>query len=130
MSWTEDHPEVRRILQAIIEDTRAGVPILLNHRERYGATLGEYRVQFEGEDDLLHLSITRVDGGRMTHDEAQQLADLFFHAVPKGLIQCLPAEHSVHYYIAHDLFVDYLESASHAGEPNLSHEQREGGTCL
>lgn len=117
LSLGRDHPEVRRILQAIVEDTRAGVPILLSRRERYGATLGEYRVQFEGEDDLLHLSITRVDGGRVSHQEAQALADLFFHDVPKGLVQCHPAEYSVHYYIAHDLFADYLEGVSHAGEP-------------
>jgi len=113
---TSEHPEVRRILQAIIADTRAGVPILLSRRERYGATLGDFRVQFEGEDDLLHLSITRVDGGCVAHEEAQRIADLFFHAVPKGLIQCRPADYSVHYYVAHDLFVDYLEGRSHAGE--------------
>jgi len=113
---TTEHPEVRRVLQAIIEDTRAGVPILLSRRERYGAILGDFRVQFEGEDDLLHLSITRVDGGRVAHEEAQRIADLFFHAVPKGLIQCRPAEYSVHYYIAHDLLVGYLEGNSHRGE--------------
>lgn len=120
---TSEHPEVRRILQAIVEDTRAGVPILLSRRERYGTVLGDFRVQFEGEDDLLHLSITRVDGGRVAHEEAQRVADLFFHAVPKGLIQCRPAEHSVHYYIGHDLFVDYLEGNSHAGEASLTAEK-------
>ncbi|MCS6830232.1 MAG: hypothetical protein NZ749_06260 [bacterium] len=113
-----EHPEVCRILQAIIEDTRAGVPVSLSRRERYGTVLGEFRVQFEGEDDLLHLAITRVDGGRVAHEEAQQVADLFFRSVPKGLIQCRPAEYSVHYYIGHDLFVHYLEGNSHAGEPH------------
>ncbi len=116
MHLTGEHPEVRRVLQAIVEDTRAGVPILLDRRERYGTILGDFRVQFEGEDDLLHLSITRVDGGEVSHEEAQQVADAFFHRVPKGLIQCRPAVYSVHYYIAHDLFVDYLEGNSHGGE--------------
>ncbi|MER3474263.1 MAG: hypothetical protein C4335_09590 [Armatimonadota bacterium] len=116
MEPTDEHPEVRRILQAIVEDTRAGVPILLNRRERYGTTLGDFRVQFEGEDDLLHLSITRVDGVPISHEEAQRIADAFFHAVPKGLIQCRPAVYSVHYYVAHDLLVDYWEGNSHRGE--------------
>jgi len=116
MTVTNEHPEVRRILQAIVEDTRAGVPILLDRRERYGATLGNFRVQFEGEDDLLHLAITRTDDGEVSHREAQTIADAFFHRVPKGLIQCRPAVYSVHYYIAHDLFVDYLDGNSHGGE--------------
>lgn len=106
---TPDHPEIRRVLQAVIEDTRAGITISLSRRERYGTVLGEYRAQFEGEDDLLHLSITRVDGKPISHEEAQQVADLFFHRVPKGLIQCRPAQYSVHYYIGHDLLADYLE---------------------
>jgi hypothetical protein len=121
---TSEHPEVRRILQAIIEDTRAGVPILLKRRERYGGVLGDFRVQFEGEDDLLHLSITRVDGGRVSHEEAQRIADLFFRGVPKGLIYSRPAEYSVHYYIAQDLFVDYLEGDSHGGEIRSAGEHR------
>ncbi|MEJ5250731.1 MAG: hypothetical protein HPY54_07370 [Chthonomonadetes bacterium] len=122
MNVTHEHPEVRRILQAIIEDTRAGVPILLDHRERYGTTLGDFRVQFEGEDDLLHLSIMRVDGEPICHEEAQRIAEAFFHSVPKGLIQCRPAVYSVHYYIAHDLLVDYWEGNSHHGELRLPAE--------
>ncbi|MGQ9486965.1 MAG: hypothetical protein ACUVRT_06830 [Armatimonadota bacterium] len=116
MELTEEHPEVRRILQAIIEDTRAGIPIRLDRRERYGTTLGDFRIQFEGEDDLLHLSITRTDGEPVSHEEAQHIAEAFFHAVPKGLIQCRPAVYSVHYYIAHDLLVDYWGGNSHGGE--------------
>jgi|YNPMSStandDraft_1061717.scaffolds.fasta_scaffold33304_2 hypothetical protein len=114
MELTNEHPEVRRILQAIIEDTQAGIPILLSQRERYGTSLGDFRVQFEGEDDLLHLSITRRDGDRISHEEAQRIADLFFHGVPKGLVYSRPAEYSVHYYIAHDILVKYLLSAAQA----------------
>lgn len=116
MMPTNEHPEVRRVLQAIVEDTRQGVPILLDRRERYGATLGDFRVQFEGEDDLLHLAITRVDGRPISHEHAQSIAEAFFHAVPKGLIQCRPATYSVHYYIAHETFVGYLEGDSLRGE--------------
>lgn len=122
MELTHEHPEVRRILQAIIEDTRAGVPILLDRRERYGTTVGDFRVQFEGEDDLLHLSITRVDGEPICHEEAQRIAEAFFHSVPKGLIQCRPAVYSVHYYIAHDLLVDYWQGNPHRGELRRSAE--------
>lgn len=116
MELTDEHPEVRRILQAIIVDTRAGIPIRLERRERYGTILGDFRVQFEGEDDLLHLSITRIDGGQVSHEEAQHIAEAFFRVVPKGLIQCRPAKYSVHYYIAHDLLVDYWEGTSHGGD--------------
>ena len=112
------HPEVRRILQAIIEDVQAGVPILLRRRDRYGAVLGDFRVQFEGEDDLLHLSVTRLDGERVSHEEAQQIADLFFQSVPKGLIYSRPAEYSVHYYVAHDVLVEYLDAPTVADHPS------------
>lgn len=118
MQLNTQHPEVRRVLQALIEDARAGVPILLSRRERYGAILGDFRVQFEGEDDLLHLSITRVDGGRISHEDAQLVADLFFHPVPKGLIYSRPAEYSVHYYLAHDVLVEYLDAPTVADRPN------------
>jgi len=118
MRVTDQHPEVRRILRALVEDVQAGVPILLERRERYGAILGDFRVQFEGEDDLLHLAITRVDGGRVSHEDAQHIADLFFHAVPKGLIYSRPAEYSVHYYVAHDLLLRYLIEPAEADRPN------------
>lgn len=118
MRLTSQHPEVRRVLRALIEDVRAGVPILLSRRERYSAILGDFRVQFEGEDDLLHLSVTRLDGGRVSHEEAQRIADLFFHAVPKGLVYSRPAEYSVHYYLAHDVLIEYLDAPTAADRPS------------
>lgn len=117
MNTMNEHPEVRRILQAIIEDTQAGIPIHLSRRERYSAVLGHFRVLFEGEDDLLHLSITRVDGNKISHDDAQRIANLFFQGVPKGLIYARPAEYSVHYYVAHDLLVGYLLGNFHTEGP-------------
>jgi hypothetical protein len=99
--------ESERILQAVLEDVGAGVPILLNRAERYGGVIGEHRVQFEGEDDLLHCSISRVDGKPLTVEQAHEIVQPFFGCCPKGLVWFHPAEFSVHYYIGHDDFLLY-----------------------
>lgn len=97
--------EAERILQAILEDIEAGVPILLDRAERYGGTVGVYTVQFEGEDDLLHCSVRRVDSEPITVEEAHKAVEPFFGCCPKGLVWFHPADLSVHYYTGHDDFL-------------------------
>lgn len=97
--------ESERILQAVLGDIEAGVPILLNQAERYGGVIGEYAVQFEGEDDLLHCSVKRTDGKPIETTEAHAAVEPFFGCCPKGLVWFHPAEFSFHYYIGHDDFL-------------------------
>ncbi len=98
---------IRSIITAITEDTRNGVPILLNNRDRYGIDIGEYRAQFEGEDDLLHLSITRLDNGPVDWPEARALSALFFAGIPETMIFAKPARCSAHFYLPHDVFLRF-----------------------
>lgn len=97
--------EAGRILQAILEDIEAGMPILLDRAERYGGVIGAYVVQFEGEDDLLHCSVKRIDGRPIGVEESHEAVDPFFGCCPKGLVWFYPADFSVHYYIGHDDFL-------------------------
>ncbi|MFY0119871.1 hypothetical protein ABTP92_18165, partial [Acinetobacter baumannii] len=61
---------IQRVLNALLEDIQAGVPIRLDDAERYRAELDGYIIQFEGEDDLLHCSVVRADGSAVDLEAA------------------------------------------------------------
>ncbi|MCW5933233.1 MAG: hypothetical protein KIT45_02905 [Fimbriimonadia bacterium] len=97
--------ETLRILQSVLEDIEANRTISLNHADRYGGVLGDYKVQFEGEDDLLHCSVQRVDQSPLDVEQAHRVVEPFFGCCPKGLVWFQPAEFSAHYFIGHDDFL-------------------------
>ncbi|MFZ4508023.1 MAG: hypothetical protein ACOYON_10050 [Fimbriimonas sp.] len=74
----------------------------------YSGTVGEFRYQFEGEDDLLHLFVLRIDGSTLTVQEGQQLAGWLLPGVPLGLIWLKPGSISQHFYVGHDLLQTHL----------------------
>ena len=74
----------------------------------YGGTVGPYAYQFEGEDDLLHLSITRQDGAALTAEEGQEVAAFLMPGMPPGLVWIRPGEFSQHFYCGHDDLVKTL----------------------
>ena len=75
---------------------------------RFGGEFGAYRYQFEGEDDLLHLFVSRPDGNAMSSAEAHAVVSLLYGPVPKALIWYHPAEFSHHFYLGHDVLLEYL----------------------
>ncbi|GIV11215.1 MAG: hypothetical protein KatS3mg020_0706 [Fimbriimonadales bacterium] len=106
---------VQRVLNALLEDIHAGIPIRLEASERYRAELEGYLLQFEGEDDLLHCSVQRADGGGVDLETAHRLVEPFFGVMPKGIVWFKPAEHSVHYYVGHDHFWTAHQDAQNNG---------------
>ncbi|MHB1460052.1 MAG: hypothetical protein ACYC1M_02050 [Armatimonadota bacterium] len=105
---TDDtHLEVSRILQNLRDDTKNNIMIKLDGSDRYATTLGDFKVQFEGEDDLLHLEIVRTDGTKLDILGAKQIADRFFANIPPALIVVKPAEFSAHYYLPHDILLKF-----------------------
>ncbi len=110
---------IRRVLNALREDLRAGLPIRLDAAERYRAEVDGYILQFEGEDDLLHCSVARTDGGQIEVAQAHRVVDPLFAVMPKGIVWFKPAERSVHYYVGHDHFLQahLQESAPHEANP-------------
>jgi len=99
------HSEAQRILKAVLNAIERGAVISLGEAAQYGGTIGDYWVQFEGEDDLLHCIVRRQDGNPIALEEANRVVEPFFGAMPKGLVWCKPAERSVHYYVGHDHFL-------------------------
>jgi hypothetical protein len=68
----------------------------------FSGTLGEFRYQFEGEEDLLHLIVTRVSGGALSPEEGQAVAGFVLDGVPPGLVWFRPGDRSQHFYVGHD----------------------------
>lgn len=75
----------------------------------YSGTLGDFRYQFEGEEDLLHLIVTRGNGEPVSAEEGQQVAGFVLRGLPPALIWLRPGEFSQHFYFGHDDLIGNLE---------------------
>lgn len=67
----------------------------------FSGTLGPYRYQFEGEEDLLHMIVTS-SAGTIRAEEGQAVGSFVLAGVPPALIWLKPGERSQHLYVGHD----------------------------
>lgn len=67
----------------------------------FSGTVGAYRYQFEGEEDLLHMIVTSISG-EITAEEGQAVASFILAGVPPALVWLRPGEASQHFYVGHD----------------------------
>lgn len=72
----------------------------------FGGVVGELRFQFEGEEDLLHLFVSRRDDEPLAMEAAQGLVSILVPEVPPGLMWCKPGEFSHHFYFGHDVLLE------------------------
>jgi hypothetical protein len=106
---TSEEMDARRaILSAICQAVAENRKIRID--DSYRGNLGEYRYQFEGEDDLLHLAITREDGRALTPEEAQAVVAWLLPGMPPGLIWIRSGEFSQHFYCGHDDLVRHVQT--------------------
>ena len=75
----------------------------------FAGGVGPYRYQFEGEEDLLHLIVTKQDGSPLTAQEGQTVAGYLLAGVPPALIWLKPGAFTQHFYIGHDELLDNLQ---------------------
>ena len=68
----------------------------------FGGNVADYRYQFEGEEDLLHLIVTGREGQALTPQEGQRVAGFLLPDVSPALIWLRPGEFSQHFYVGHD----------------------------
>ena len=77
----------------------------------YSGTVGGYRYQFEGEEDLLHLIVTRDNLAELAAEEAQAVAGFIYPTVPPALMWFKPGKRSHHFYLGHDVLLEHLGGA-------------------
>ena len=73
----------------------------------FGGTVGEFRYQFEGEDDLLHLIVVRLDYGKLTPEEGQAVAAFLLPDLAPSLIWLKPGTLSQNFYFGHDELITH-----------------------
>jgi hypothetical protein len=93
-----------RVLGRIREATSKGETIRYDPGPEgaFVGTLGEFHYVFEGEDDLLHLAVSRLDGGPVSPEEGQAVAAVVLKEVAPGLVWFKPGARSQHFYLGHD----------------------------
>lgn len=74
----------------------------------YGGTVGEFRYQFEGEEDLLHMFVTRIDERELSVDEARKVVVFVLPELPPAMIWLKPGTFSQHFYFGHDHWLESL----------------------
>jgi hypothetical protein len=79
---------------------------IANQKNPFGGSVGPYHYQFEGEEDLLHVFVVRLDGAAFPVQEAQQVVSFLLPTVPPALIWLKPGQYSHHMYLGHDLILE------------------------
>jgi hypothetical protein len=109
------HSVMSHILECIrqgrtirLPDFDSGRPRLEDVENDFSGTVGLFRYQFEGEEDLLHLTVTRADGSAIAVGEGQAVAAFVLRGVPPALIRMKPGEFSQHFYFGHEDLIGNL----------------------
>lgn len=102
------------VMSAVIDAIRTGEVIRLpgpGEESRFAGSVGEFRYRFEGEEDLLHLSVERADGGPCSSESGLGVAHFLMPDLPAGLSWFKPGEYSQHLYFGHDDLLRAVESS-------------------
>ena len=107
-----------RILECIRTETRIKLPVFNPALDRptdqfallsiglepndFSGSVGSFRYQFEGEEDLLHLIVTSENQGEVKTEDSQAVAAFVLRGMPSALIWLKPGEFSTHFYFGHD----------------------------
>jgi len=97
----QDLERARKVVASLVEFTEANKVIRVGDPLFLGV-LADYRYSFEGEDDLLHLTVERLDSGPLSVEEAQQVCGYVLPDLAPGVIWVKPGTVSQHFYLAHD----------------------------
>lgn len=110
---TEECARRDRVIEAIREHIRNGQTIRLPAFDRaapspslepneFDGTVGDFRYQFEGEEDLLHIIVVRSDGSPVAPEAGLAVARFLMPDIPPALVWLKPGEYSHHLYLGHD----------------------------
>lgn len=74
----------------------------------FSGSVGPFRYQFEGEEDLLHLIVARADAGPLSAADGQAVAGFLLQGVPSAMIWIKSGQKTQHFYFGHDHLIDNL----------------------
>lgn len=74
----------------------------------FRGTVAGFRYQLEGEEDLLHLIVTDLDGQPITPEQGQSVAGFVLNGLPTAMIWMRPGHFSQHFYFGHDELLNHL----------------------
>ena len=100
---------VEAIFSAVKSNTRILLPQSRDSDNPFAGSVGSYSYVFEGEDDLLHLAVTNIEGSALTAEEGQAVAAFLLDGLPPGLIWIRPGEFSQHFYCGHDDVLEHVK---------------------
>jgi hypothetical protein len=105
------HLVISAIKQAVSTNTTIKLPGVgeLRSPNQYAGLVSSFKYEFEGEDDLLHLAVTRCDGAALSPEEGQTVVSWLLPGMPPGLIWIRPGEFSQHFYCGHDDLVAHVD---------------------
>lgn len=100
-----DEAELRsRILGSVLEYVRENKPIPMSSgiESEFRGRLGDYLYQFEGEEDLLHLWVSKSSGEDVSPNEGRKVFAWVVGDLPEPLVWLKPGQKSQHFYFAQD----------------------------
>ncbi len=68
----------------------------------FSGTVGPFRYQFEGEEDLLHVIVVPQDSGPIRPEDARLVVEFLMPKLSPALIWLKPGEFTQHFYFGHD----------------------------
>ena len=102
------------VLEAIRKNERICMPNQFSGTQTkslYEGSTEGYRYLFEGEEDLLHLIVTKEDKSEVEPENALKVAKEILNGVPGALIWMKPGKSSYHFYLGHDELLVANESS-------------------
>lgn len=117
MTRLEPSPEELAKLESVRNSLRDAIQVgtmipfetLPDTECRFVGHVAEFRYQFEGEEDLLHLIVERCDKGALTPEEGQAVAGFVLNGMNLGLVRLTPGHHSQHFYFGHEDLMQSLK---------------------
>lgn len=105
----------RDVIARILDCIEQGVVIRMpaapefnaGHTE-YSGSVSDFHYLFEGEEDLLHIIVTRSNGAELSPEEGQAVVAFVLEGLPLSLVQFKPGTMSQNFYLGHDFLLQYL----------------------
>lgn len=112
---SDEQTRRREVLARVIQCIESSTPIPFlefyegSEPSSFAGSVDCFSYQFEGEEDLLHLIVSPLEGSPITAELGLAVAAYVLRGIPLSLVHLRPGEQSVHFYVGHDHLLTLLE---------------------